>query len=633
MLLSLMRKHAKSWLIKFFIAIIAVVFIFYFGYSFRAERALKIAYVNGELISGQEYQKTYRDLVDALRTQYKDFWNDSLIEAFNLKNRALEDLISRKLVEQEAKRLGFQVTDEEIQRAISRYPAFQVNGQFEVGRYRSLLAQNRMTPEDFEAGLAQELLGEKVRQFLLVFMPVTEQEVLDQYTFSNEKVKISFVQFKPEDFKGSITPDQKALEQYFKDHQETYRVPEKIKITYVEIDPESSKDKTKIGEEEIKEYYEYHPEAFREPKQVKVRHILFKLNQEAQGDEEDKVKQKARAVLEEARKGEDFAALASKYSEGPTKSEGGDLGYISPGTMVRPFEEAAFKLEKGEISDLVRTSFGYHIIKVEDIKEERVKELDEVREQIKEALVQSSAIEMAHERGLSLVDEMPYEVDLGQFATKHDLSLKHTDYFSRTDPVPMIGNDAKLTETVFSIDKGETSSLIEQKNKFYILQVVDKKPSSLPEMNEVFDKVKEDYISSVAGQEAKSAAEKHLAALREGKSWDEMAKEANVTPVTVDFFSRRDPIPQIGYLPDMQEAAFALSEQKRFPEKVFESANGAFVIRWEAYEAVAEEDYQKEKERYRFALEQSKQRRVFQKWLEGLRAKAEIEIVTPVTGG
>jgi len=184
MLLSMMRKHAKSWLIKVLIGIIAVVFIFYFGYSFRAKKGLKVAYVNGELISGMEYQKAYWDLLEALRRQYKDVWNDNLIKVFDLKNRALDNLINQKLISQEARKIGLDVTESEIQQAIMDYPAFQIDGQFDMRRYMGLLSQNRMQPEDFEVSMAKELLDGKLRQFLLTFMPITDQEVLDYYSYA-----------------------------------------------------------------------------------------------------------------------------------------------------------------------------------------------------------------------------------------------------------------------------------------------------------------------------------------------------------------------------------------------------------------------------------------------------------------
>jgi peptidyl-prolyl cis-trans isomerase D len=629
----MMRKHAKSWLIKVLIGIIALVFIFYFGYSFTAKKGLKVAYVNGELISGMEYQKAYWDLLEALRRQYKDVWNDNLIKVFDLKNRALDNLINQKLISQEARKIGLDVTESEIQQAIMDYPAFQIDGQFDMRRYRGLLNQNRMKPEDFEASMAKELLDGKLRQFLLTFMPVTDQEVLDYYSYTNEKIKISYVQFKPENFKKSINPDQASLETFFKDRQEGYRVPEKIKLAYLLIDPETFKDKVEIKDDEIEEYYEYNMDTFQQPKKVKARHILFKLSQDAAGAEEKKVKEKATEVLEEARKGNDFATLAKKYSEGPTKSSGGDLGYFTAGRMVKPFEETAFKMKKGEISDLVRTRFGYHIIKVEDVKEARTKALDEVRDQISKTLLKTGSAELAHEYALSLIDQMPYDADLAKYAAERELEIKNTGAFSQDQPIPGIGGDDKLRQSLFSLQKNETSELLELKEKFYIFQVSERKESYLPEMAEVTDKLKDDYLAYRSAEEAKAAAERYLTALKEGKTWDEAAKEKQLEIEETDFFTRQGPVPKIGYAPDLLETAFSLNSSKRYPETIFKNDKGSFVIRWEASEGIDEGKYQEEKEKYRFSLMQTKHRRAFQVWIERLKRKAEIEIVTPVTEG
>ncbi len=626
-----MRKHAKSWLIKFLIGIIAVVFIFYFGYSFTARRGLKIAYVNGDLISGPEYEKTYRDLLEALQKQYKDMWNDNLIKMFDLKNRALEGLISQKLISQEARRLGLDVTEEEVQQAIMNYPAFQVNGQFVIGRYRSLLNYNRMKPEDFEASISQDLLEEKLKQFLFAFMEATDQEVLEQYTFANEKIKILFVQFKPDDFKKSVKEDQAAIEAFFKDHRENYRVPEKIKIAYVVIDPEAFRAQVKITDLEINDYYEYHIDKFSQPDQVKARHILFKLNPSATKEEEKGVREKAEKVLEEARQGKDFAALAEEYSEGPTKSKGGDLGYFSRGKMLKAFEDTAFKLKKGEISDLVRTSYGFHIIKVDDIKKAETQTLDEVKDQIVEDLIKSNGAELAHEKGLTLIDQMPYDADLSQYASEHGYKAKYTGFFSQDQSIPDIGGDEKLRQSLFSLDKKNISEVIELEGKFYIFQEIDKKASYLPEMAEVAPKVKEDAIADLAAKGANTAAEAYLVELQAGKSWDELAKDRNLGPKETAFFSRREPIPEIGYEPHLIETAFSLNDQKRYADKVFENDKGAFVIRWEARKGIDQVKYEDEKEKYRFSLMQAKQRLAFEKWLKNLRENAEVEIVTPLT--
>ena len=625
MLLSLMRKQAKSWLIKFLIGIIAVVFIFYFGYSFTSKDAVKVAEVNGDYISGVEYQKAYQNLLQALQREYKNAWNDNLIKVFDLENRAFNSLVNEKLIAQEAKKLGLEVTKKEIQDRILAYPAFQYMGRFDESRYRALLQQNRMKPEEFEAEIARQLLREKVEQFLTTLMPVTDNEVLDQYTYAQEKVKIGYVQFQPDKFKKDVKMDPAGLGSFFEEHKEDYRVPEKIKVVYIVLDPETFKASVTPTDQQISEYYEDNIEKFRQEKEVKARHILFKLSKDASQEEEKKVKEKALSVLKMAREGKDFDTLAKEYSEGPTKDKGGELGWFTKGRMVKPFEDAAFKMKKGEISDLVKTPFGYHIIKVEDIKEAHTKTLDEARPQIVETLTKTAATDMAQEKGLSLIDQMPYDVDLTKYAAEHNVPVKEGDYFSQNETIPGIGGDAKLKQSLFSLEKGEVSDLVESNGKFYIIQVVDKKPSYLPKLEEVRKKVEKDFIFHLAEIAAKSKAEEFLSQLKEGKPWDELAKKYQLTPKSSGFFTRSDTIPDIGYDPQLQEAAFDLGEKKRYPNQVFENEKGVYVIRWERKEGIDEAKYQEEKQDYRQSLTMAKDQILIGDWLENLKKKAVIK--------
>ncbi len=624
-----MRKHAQSWLIKALIAIIAAVFVFYFGYSFKAKRALKTATVNGELITSDEYRKAYFSLMDAFRMQYKDRWNDDLIKTLDIKNMALNNLIDQRLILQEAGRLGFDVTESEIQQAIMDYEAFRINGRFDMGRYQALLSRNRMKPEDFEATLSQDLLTGKIRLFLSAFSDVTDQEVLEHHTYNNEKIKISFVQFKPDKFRESVKPEENAMKDFFDKNKEDYRVPEKIKIAYIEIDPKTMEQGIKVSEEKIKSYYEYDIDTYSEPKKVKARHILFKLDESAQEEKAKEVKEKAQSVLKEAREGKDFAELAKKYSDGPTKTKGGDLGYFSSGQMVKPFEDAAFKMKAGEISDLVRTNFGFHIIKVEDVKEAASKTFEEVRDQIEKTLVQNTSVELAFEKGQDLIDQMPYDTELSQYAADHDMDIKHTDYMAQNERIPGIGGDQKLRQTLFALEENETSDLVELGGKYYIFQVSDRKASYLPEMEVSIDKVKKDFIDHLAAGEAKAVAEGFLAELKEGKAWEELAKEKQLKIEQPDFFTRQGYVPKIGYNPELLETIFRLTESKRYPDTVFESKKGSYVFRWEAYEGIDEEKFEKEKESQRYSMMQTKHGQLFENWLASLKNNAEINIISP----
>ena len=281
MLLSLMRKHAKSWLIKVMIGLISFVFVLYFGYSSRERKGVKVASVNGEPISRLEYEETRRRLRENLQQQYRDIWNEDLMKMFDIDNMALDSLINQRLVTQEAKKIGLDITEKEIQEEILAKPYFQSDGHFDERRYNALLSQSRMTPEDFEAGIAQQLLERKLTQFLTTFSSVTDQELLDDYTFDNERIMISYVQFLPKDFEGAVEYEPKALEDYFAEHKEEYRKPEEIKIAYITIDPNDFADEVVISDEEVKSYYEENIDMFQEERQVKARHILFKVYERA----------------------------------------------------------------------------------------------------------------------------------------------------------------------------------------------------------------------------------------------------------------------------------------------------------------------------------------------------------------
>jgi len=187
MFITLMRKHTKGILIKVMVGLIAVVFVFWGVYAIREKPGSKIAYVNGDLITGIEYEAKYRDMLDALQKQYKEYWNDKLIKVFQIRQRALDSLINERLISQEAKRIGLGVTDDEVANAIFTYPAFQINGEFNEGRYRSLLNYNRMKPTDFESMIQLELLGNKIQHFIKCFFPITDMEIKNYYSYQKKK--------------------------------------------------------------------------------------------------------------------------------------------------------------------------------------------------------------------------------------------------------------------------------------------------------------------------------------------------------------------------------------------------------------------------------------------------------------
>jgi len=630
MFITLMRRHTKGILVKVLVGLIAVVFVFWGVYAIREKPGSKIAYVNGDLITGLEYDAKYREILDALQKQYKEYWNDSLIKAFQIKQRALNSLIEKRLISQESNRIGLGVTDDEVANAIFTYPAFQVNGKFDERRYRSLLNYNRMEPADFESSIKLELLGKKIQNFIKCFFPTTDMEIMNYYSYQKEKVNISFVSFNPRDFKGKTEVKQDEKEAYFKAHKEKYRIPEKIKIAYLVLDPSDFLDKVSITEKEISDYYELNQERFKNPKKIKARHILLKVSPDASESENKETKERALSLLKRLKNGEDFAALAKKYSQGPTASRGGDLGYFTRGKMVKPFEKLAFSLKKGEIGGPVKTRFGWHIIRVDDIKEATVKTFSEVRNQIVTIIKNDISKEMAHERALTLMDQMPYDIDLATYAAQHGLTAKETDYFPKKGAIPGLGGDERLIKSIFSLKKGETSEIIEHKGKFYIIQVVDTKSSHIPKISEVSDQLDKDFINHLSLIAAKREAERYLEKLKGGADWSELAKIKGLETDETGFFTRGDNIPKIGYSSLLSEVSFALSSQNRYPDEVFVVNNKVYIIRWLAREELNQESFDKEKDSFKQMYLLMKDRRIFNAWIQSIKEKAEIKIVTPI---
>ncbi len=632
MFMTMMRRHSKSILVKIIVGLIGVVFVFWGIYTIRGARpGSKIAYVNGDLISGREYQSAYRDMLLALQRQYKDYWNEDLIQVFQVKQKVLDSLIDKRLISQEARRLGLKVNDDEIADAIYRYPAFQVNGKFDENRYRSLLNLNRMEPADFEAEIGSELLGAKIRHFIKSFLPVTNDEINEYYTFQNEKINLGFVAFNPEDCRAEVKATQTDMDTYFEKHKEEYRIPAQIKIDYITLDPLDFKDKVSVTEGEIADYYEYNPGRFKEQRQVKARHILFRVPPDASKEADAEIKDKALEILKRAQHGEDFSELAKKYSQDTSNaSKGGDLGYFKKDQMVKPFEELAFSLKKGEVGGPVRTQFGWHLIKVEDIKEEKVKTLDEVREQIEATLKGDISRDMAHEGALVLMDQMPYNVDLASYAAQHGLTVKESDLFPKKGDIPGFGTDEKLKQAIYSLDKGEVSEILEHEGKYYIFQVIGTKDSYIPAMGEVADQLHKDVEDHLSLEAARKKAEKYLAELRGGADWKELAKRKNTSIKETGFFSRGGNIPNLGYAPSVSEAAFLLSDETRYPDRSFTVQNKAYVIRRLGVEGIKKDTFDKEKENYAQILSLSKERRVSDRWLQTLKDMASIKTVTPL---
>ena len=626
-MLALMRKHATSWLIKVALFAIVIVFIFWGGYSYTEKKASRVAVVNGSYIGLLEYQSMYNNLVEQMRRQFGGQFSAEMADALNLKGQALDRLINRRLILAEARKLELDVSREELQNAIISFPAFQTNGQFDSLRYQRTLRYLRLTPQEFEASQHEDLLINKVQQFIARGTKVLDSETLSFFHHTRDKVNLAYVQIVPKEFKDRVEVDEEAIRDYFDKNRDRYRLAAKRNIVYVRFNAQDYLNEVRPTEVEVEEFYQLNQEDFKEPKKVRARHILFPIGQEAKTAEVQKVLEQAEKVLALARKGEDFSKLAQKYSKDSTAPRGGDLGYFSRNDMVKPFADSAFSLQQGEISDLVRTRFGLHIIKVEDIKEEVVKPLAEVKETVLQSLRKERARESARQRAESFIDISRALDDIQKAAAQEGLAAKESGFFAAEEPIPQLGRQPEISEIIFALRLREISPPFSIGDDQLVAQLVEIQDSRLPEYSEVKEKVREDWTAEQSRVLARKQAEQWLQDALEGGSLAEVSRRNESKLQETGLFTALSPAAVLGNQRDLIITAFALTPDRPVVTEVYEVSGNFLIIELKEHKPASVDDYEKQKDDLARQLFLVKKDQIFNRWITGLRQQSDIEIL------
>jgi peptidyl-prolyl cis-trans isomerase D len=629
-MLDLLRKKAQSPLIQGTIIIIALVFIFWGVGGYNGSRNF-VAQVNDETIPYEDLQKTYDRLANQYRDQFGGNLPKGLLENLDLEGQALEQLIQRALLRQGAREMGIMVSDIEVQQSVEEMEAFRSDGIFNVDHYKNILSSSGMTPTSFEDTMRTDLLAGKVIEHLSRFAKLTPLEINEQFDFDNEEIKIEYVSFSGKDFKEKAETGDEQLQTYYEENKGNYLTEPQVKLLFLAF-PHITDEKPVISDEELESYYRKNFNRYSIPEQRSARHILIKTTE---GDSEDVLSEKwelAAQVLELAKSGEDFGELATQYSEGPTGPKGGDLGSFTRGRMVKPFEDAAFSLNEGEISDIVETQFGFHIIKLEKIEPAYIKTLEEAKGEIEVQLQSQKSSEFSFTQATEAYENIIRAGSLDKFSQNSDINVEQTDFFSRQSPEKSGSKDSMITDpsflnAAFSLNKGELSSLVETPQGYAIIFAADKKKPETALYEDVADQVKQDYINSQSGAMAQEAAEAMLSALKEEGSGGFAAEAAKFdTPVTESDYITRG-APAGSSLPSqIVNMGFELSEENPYPAEAV-SVNGIFyVFRVMGKRSPSPDLFSKREEAFRSGLLERKKSAILASWLANVREKAEIEI-------
>jgi peptidyl-prolyl cis-trans isomerase D len=576
-----------------------------------------VASVGGDSITAREFQMAYRTYVDRMRGQI----TPEMMRAFRFERQIMDALVSRKVVTEEARRLGFDATPAEIEQKILENPVFRENGAF-VGnsRYQAILAASNLTIEDFESQIANEILTEKLRSFITASVSVNDKDAEEEYKRRNEKAKLDYFVIDAAKLEDKVNASEKDQRDYYEKNKAKYTIPEKRKAKYAFFEALKLRPEVKVTDDDLRTYYGQHRDEYTLPERVRAQHILFKT-QGKTPEEIEKIKEKARGVLDRAKKGEDFGSLAKQFSEDSTASNGGDLGDFGRGQMVPEFENSAFSLGVGAISDLVQTQFGIHIIKVNQKQERRERPFEELKEAIRPIVETRKAEERASELAQQLAVDLVNTKDLDAVAKKHNAQIKETPLMEPGQAIPELGNAAELDRKMFSLNKGEFGTAIQVDRGFVVPQVVEIAAAHPASFEEARDKVAADARTEKAKEAAAEKTKQVEEMLKSGKDLATVAKAAGSEIKTSDLLTRGSSIPEFGSIGEADKEMFTLPLGKPGTPITVAGKTVAFAVK-ERQETKPDE-MKKSLEMVRSELLPQRREQFFEAYIQEARKKME----------
>lgn len=625
-MLDLMRKHAGTWMIKVLLAAIVVVFVFWGVGSWTSHQQGIVATVNGQSISQEDYRASYNRLVDQARQNFGNSLNEDMLKSLQLPQMALDQLIDRALMRQAAERMKLEVSDEELSQSVRAVPAFQSNGSFDRRRYQQVLSLNRMTPEAFEVGQRESLLIEKLSRVITDGVKVSDSEAEEWYRWSNAEAKVDYVCLDPGRYKDTPAPPEE-LAAFFERSKESYRTEPEISVRYLVVSPDAFAGKVSLTEAEVRDYYDANAQRFEIPKTVEASHILIRLPADAAPAAVEAAGRRIQEVLTLAREGKDFAELARQYSEDEgTRPQGGSLGAFPREAMIQPFADVAFSMPAGQISDPVRTRFGFHLIRVAKVNEGRSRGFDEVKPEIESLLKRERARTLAYDEAEAAYDAAAAaNNDLAAVAAGRKLEAKTTGFFTRGAPPQGIGPADPFAQAAFQLAAGELSDIQDLGGDYYLLQVADTRPSRIPELSAVEARVRQDLAQEKRREASRKDAQAVIADVGKGVALEQAAKQRGLARHTSEFFKRRDPVGVLGSEPEVNRVAFDLGENRKLAPEPVQTAKGYCVIQLVERRPPAAEGLEKERPQIVERLLQQKKYRFWESWMKELRASGRVE--------
>ncbi len=592
----------------------------------------EVANVEGISISAQQFLQTYQMQERVYRAQLGGQYNPALLKQLGLDEMVLQRLIQDTLLVVDAGRQGLTVTNQEVSEEITKNPNLQTNGQF-IGKeaYVRLLKEQGLTPQQFEDQVRQGLLVNKLQGLFMDGVVVNSQEVEQEYRRRNEKANLEYIFVPRSKFEDQVEVTDDDVSTFYEENKEDYKLPFQRKLRYMTLGPQSFVASVEVTDREIERYYNQNIYMYETPEQVGASHILLKTAEK----DEDEVRRQAEDVLAQVKAGGDFAELAKKYSEDTSAENGGSLGLFGRGEMVPEFEQAAFSMQPGEVSDLVRTTYGFHIIKVINRQAAMIRPMDSVKDEILNTLRQEEAqrsVDEAVNNANVFLNNMDSLQALAQRYEK--VELQETEFVGRQDMIPQLGSSPQARELAFEQEIGTVSPPIRVGNGYVFFEVVEEREPRIPPLDEITERVRADLSQKKAMEQARSLAEEIAKKLAEGSDAEQTAKAAELELKTSEGFLRTGQISEAGRSPGAQEAAFSV-ELDTFSDPL-SADNGYVLLRVTERSGFSDEEFSEKKSEFTDQFTNEKKQRAWSSYLQELSRRYSVQInrdlVRQITG-
>ncbi len=583
------------------LAFVALYFPDFMGDPATAAMRRGVAWVEGEPIQASTFLDRYRNVARMYQEQSGGDFSPALARQLGIPEQVVGELVRSRVLLLEARRLGLQVTNTEVGTSIATSPTFQENGVF-IGRdaYLSMLRAARLNPRDFEDSVRSDLLTEKLRLLITESPHVSDLELREEYRRRNENASLDVWFLTADSQRGEVEVTEAEARGRYDAGPEEFEVPEQRRIRYLTLSEQTLAEEVSVRQREIQRYYNRNLFNYQVGEQAEASHILLQAESES---DEDATRTLAARLAERARTGEDFAGLARTYSaDEATREAGGALGVFGPEEMVPEFSEAVFSMMPGEISDPVRTDYGYHVIRLDSRQAAETRELSEVEGEIETRLRQEKAATLLTERVLELGERTGGADSLDNLTSDYPLLIpQESDFFSAGDSVAGPGS-AELSTLAFDLEIGAVGGPIRLPTGYAFVQVLEERPPHVPE----FAEIREQVIATLEGEQAKSLVEEAGQTLRDHVAG---GQTVDTDPTPLERWFRGSPLGVAGMLPGAEETVFGAAVGAVVGP--LEADRGYAVVRINGKEGFSEATFEEQKEPFRAQMAEEKKQRIW----------------------